>query len=325
MLEVAFWAQNQCSYDRARELLEREQHIKLNCETIRLVADFVGSLVFNEERRIAEIDYERLNTGKLEFSNDVSGVLYIETDGSALNTRTKDENGSTWRENKLGEVFSSDNIRYWTDKKGKRQHRIEKKEYISLVGPASDFKKHLFSCALRGGYGKYRETVLLSDGAAWIRSMKQEIFPDAQHILDFYHLCENVNEFAKHLFKFDESKYVSWAADICTALKASETKRVIAELATFSNSNLKNCSVNLYLYIQNNINNIDYADYIAKGYFVGSGSIESGNKIVLQQRLKQSGMRWNVTTAQSLLTLKAKQESGLWERDVVSLLLRQIR
>ena len=57
--------------------------------------------------------------------------------------------------------------------------------------------------------------------------------------------------------------------------------------------------------------------YKAKGYFCGSGAIESGNKIVLQKRLKQAGMRWEPQTAQYLLTLKTKYESGRWERDVV--------
>ncbi|MCL1918127.1 MAG: OmpA family protein, partial [Peptococcaceae bacterium] len=56
---------------------------------------------------------------------------------------------------------------------------------------------------------------------------------------------------------------------------------------------------------------------IAKGYFIGSGAIESGNKIVLQQRLKQASMRWNVSSAQPMLTLKTKCESNLWEKDAV--------
>jgi pimeloyl-ACP methyl ester carboxylesterase len=38
---------------------------------------------------------------------------------------------------------------------------------------------------------------------------------------------------------------------------------------------------------------------------------------VLQQRLKQAGMRWNIESAQPVLTLKAKAESDLWEKDVV--------
>jgi hypothetical protein len=46
----------------------------------------------------------------------------------------------------------------------------------------------MFSLAVRNGYGKYKETVLIGDGATWIRSMKEELFPDAQQILDFSHL-----------------------------------------------------------------------------------------------------------------------------------------
>lgn len=49
-------------------------------------------------------------------------------------------------------------------------------------------------------------------------------------------------------------------------------------------------------------NNIDKIDYKEKGYFVGSGAIESGNKVVLQRRCKQAGMRWSVNGAQYILT-----------------------
>ena len=322
MLEVAFWGQNQCSYQRAEEILYKKRGMKVNDDTIRLVTDYIGKLIFAEDCHKAEIAFTKLDKSELTFTNDKPGVLYIQTDGAALNTRTKDENGSTWRENKLGEVFSSDNIYYWTDKNGKRQHKIQKKEYISYVGSVNEFKKHLLACALRGGYGQYKDTVILSDGATWIRNMAQEIFPDAQQILDYYHLCENVNDYGKYLFRQDESQYKPWAKDICDALKSSEYNRVLTELEKTKDKKLKDCSINLYGYIANNINNIDYKGYEARGYFVGSGAIESGNKIVLQQRLKQAGMRWNVATAQPLLSLKAKCESGLWDDDVVEFFLK---
>jgi hypothetical protein len=127
--------------------------------------------------------------------------LYIEVDGAALNTRNKDEIGSSWRENKLGIVFSSDNIYTWINRRtGEKQRQILKREYVSYVGGVQEFKKHLLSCALKNGYGEYEKTVMISDGAAWIRNMREELFPDARQILDFYHLCENVNTFAKHAF-----------------------------------------------------------------------------------------------------------------------------
>ena len=311
MLKIAYWAQNQLSYERAEEAIFEIMKIKINDDTIRAVTDFVGNVIFKNDCSKADQSISMLNNGSLSFPKDRDGVLYIQTDGAALNTRKKDERGSTWRENKLGEVFSSKNIRYWTDHKGNRQHKTLEKEYISYIGAASEFKKHLFALALRNGYGHYKETVILSDGATWIRNMVEELFPDAQQILDFYHMCENVHTFAKYLFKMDETKYRPWAKDVCKTIKKSGFRQVLSELDNVERVP-HNCPVNLFGYITNNINNIDYATYEKKGYFIGSGAIESGNKIILQDRLKRAGMRWNVDSAQSLLTLKSKAESKLW-------------
>jgi len=315
MLKIAFWAQNQLSYQRAEEAIYEIMKINISDDTIRAVTDFVGKVIFEHDCIRADESMRMINSGSLSFSKDRDGVLYIQTDGAALNTRVQDENNSTWRENKLGEVFSSDNIRYWTDYKGKRQHQILEKEYISYIGSASEFKKHLFALALRNGYGHYKETVIISDGATWIRNMVEELFPDAQHILDYFHLCENVNTFAKHMFKMDEARYKPWAKDICNKLKNGDFQYVLNELETVDRAP-DNCPVNLFGYITNNINNIDYAAYEEKGYFIGSGAIESGNKTILQDRLKRAGMRWNTKTAQSILTLKTKAESRRWTSDV---------
>jgi hypothetical protein len=257
-----------------------------------------------------------LESGKLDFPLSRDGVVYIQTDGAALNTRLKDDTGSTWRENKLGEVFTSKDIRYWTDHKGDRQHQILRKEYISYVGSVAEFKKHLLACSLRNGYGLFKETVVLSDGATWIRNMVDEMFPDAQQILDYYHLCENVYTFAKALFGMDESRYVPWAKSICSNLKSSQYDLVLRDLKRYKDNVPSGCSVNLFGYISNNIRNIDYALYQEKGYFIGSGAIESGNKLILHDRLKRAGMRWNPSSAQAMLTLRTKAESNLWFRDV---------
>lgn len=316
MLKIAFWAQNQLSYQRAEEAIREALKIEVNDDTVRLVSNYVGNIVFNNDCIKANESFSRLGKGMLTASNKRNGVLYIQADGAALNTRLKNEEGSTWRENKLGEVFTSNDIRYWTDKKGVRRHQLLKKEYISYVGPATEFKKHLLSCALRHGYGELKETVLISDGAAWIRNMVEELFPDAQQILDFFHLAENVHVYAKHIFGGDDSNAKPWATDICNKLKRGQHKEVTKLLKSMTNAHGTGAPVNLLGYIKNNEKNINYPKYIEKGYFIGSGAIESGNKIVLQDRLKRAGMRWNVETAQAMLTLKTKAESGLWYQDV---------
>lgn len=315
MLRCSYWAQNQCSYQAAEDVMKETYGISINDDTIRLVTNYIGKLVFEHDCHRTEEIMQKYNSGTVDFKYDKKGILYIETDGAAVNTRHQNDDGSTWRENKLGVVYSSDNIHFWKNAKGERQHIINKREYVSYIGSVDEFKKHLYRCAIDNGYGLYQKTVFISDGAAWIANMIEEMFPDATHILDLFHLKENVYDFAKNKFDFDESKFIPWAERICSMLEEGKGQDVLKELRP--DERYSNC-VNLYHYISEHINHINYPDYKEKGYFCGSGAIESGNKIVLQKRLKQAGMRWEPQTAQYLLTLKSKYESRRWEQDVVN-------
>ena len=121
---------------------------------------------------------------------------------------------------------------------------------------------------------------------------------------------------------FDGSAcYEPWAKDVIKSLKESDYPSVLRELSQFKDKSLPTGTVNLHGYISNNIRNIDYKSYLEQGYFIGSGAIESANKTVLQQRLKQAGMRWNIASAQNILTLRAKYESHLWEKEVNQFIL----
>jgi hypothetical protein len=46
--------------------------------------------------------------------------------------------------------------------------------------------------------------------------------------------------------------------------------------------------------------------------FIGSGTVEAGCKAVLAQRLKHSGMRWNIPGATGILTLRCHRASDRW-------------
>jgi hypothetical protein len=146
--------------------------------------------------------------------------------------------------------------------------------------------------------------------------MKDELFPDAQQILDFYHLSEKVWSFGKLFFNGTKKKYVPWSENTCDLLRDSKYNDVLTDVL-IKEKELKQTKDLLSTYIKNNINNIDYLNYQQRGYLIGSGAMESSNKTVLQYRLKQSGMRWNIPSAQAMVTLRAKMESNRWETDVV--------
>ena len=48
--------------------------------------------------------------------------------------------------------------------------------------------------------------------------------------------------------------------------------------------------------------------------FVGSGVVEAGCKAIVGQRLKLSGMRWNIPGATGILTLRCHQASDRWDQ-----------
>ena len=62
-----------------------------------------------------------------------------------------------------------------------------------------------------------------------------------------------------------------------------------------------------------------YNEYREQGLFVGSGVIEAGCKTVIGHRLKQSGMKWSVRGANSIISLRCLYHSNriedFWEAD----------
>ncbi len=98
-------------------------------------------------------------------------------------------------------------------------------------------------------------------------------------------------------------------------LKDGQYLKVIGEVSAYKGVTIPNV-VNLHTYLTNNIGNIDYKRYREEGLYVGSGAIGSSNKTVLQRRMRQAGMRWDVPTAQNMVTLRARAVSGKWIEEV---------
>jgi hypothetical protein len=221
-----------------------------------------------------------------------------------------------WKENKLGLAFSTDDVLYWTDEHGERRHRILKKEYISLIGSSKKFSKYFYSLAFRNGLVAHKNIVLLTDGAEWIKEMRNLLFGDIRLILDFYHLAENISKFAENIYPKDDEKSAKWSETICDLFKKNGYIEAINQIKSLGKKVINKSKFDLLRYIEENMDCINYPEYLSKGCFIGSGAIESADKAALQRRLKQPGMRWNMTSAQSMATLMAKEKSSLWLKDV---------
>ena len=69
-------------------------------------------------------------------------------------------------------------------------------------------------------------------------------------------------------------------------------------------------------YFRNHQHKMDYPRYVANGWQIGSGPIESACKTVVGARLKGGGMRWREYGSHAVCQLRALLASGtnLWNK-----------
>ena len=68
-------------------------------------------------------------------------------------------------------------------------------------------------------------------------------------------------------------------------------------------------------YFENQVHRMDYPSYVARGWQIGSGPVESACKTVVGQRLKGAGMRWGEQGSDGVCHLRALflSEKGQWD------------
>lgn len=311
MLFIAFIAITESSYEKAQKILYETIKINIGDDTIRKIVNYTGKIVYEDMCNQTEVLLNSINNQTEEIKT-INEILYMEADGSFINLLEKGKTGSTWHENKIGMIFNTQDIEKKVNRKGIAYNIIKKREYISFFCKSEEFNKHFFALAIKYNYRMYATIILISDGASWVKSFKSKYIPWAIHILDFYHLADNVWKFARFIYKSDEKRYKETAERWCEMLKNSEYDLVLIELDKYKDLKCPEGVVNLYKYILKNKDLIDYKSYIQNGFLIGSGSVESANKYVLQSRMKLPGMRWNKESAQYTASLRAMICSDKW-------------
>ena len=322
MSAIAKEAVRAASYERASESIRQHYGIEIGDDTVRKVTDFVGNIVFADDTaRAALADLHHDDTiDKRRIHKRRSDILYLEMDGAMVNTRIQVD-GTSWRECKIAIAFLSEDLKSWTTAKGETRRRISDKRLIGYIGNCHDFKSYVLALAERYDYRFRNQIVVVSDGAGWIHDLVNEAFPNAVHILDLSHVKEHVGDFGHFIFK-DEATAHKWIDEMIGYIENSQILEALKKLKPYKDLKCPSNVLNLYTYISNHQECMDYKNYKSKGYFVGSGASESANKYTMQDRMKLQGMRWKTSTAQTMLALKCRIESNCWN-EVEALVRKQ--
>ncbi|MCR4655751.1 MAG: UPF0236 family protein [Lachnospiraceae bacterium] len=310
------------SYSDASTNIEEKYHVTMSSVQVEKVTDFVGAIVYDEQLKEAEIA-EGLSHNKVDGrlrrrrKND---ILYLEVDGAMVHVRDK-KDGDGWMESKHAIAFNSSNVHYYQSGGGEiTGHRILSRDFTGYIGSADDFKYHFYALAKRNDCDHCSELVVISDGALWIHDIVKELLPKATHILDLYHAKENAGKFAQAV-KRGKNQKKEFADELCDLIDSGNVSGLLKVLEPYKEEKFPPGVLNFYKYVENHKDCMNYPLYKSKGYFVGSGAIESGNIRLMQNRMKLQGMRWKLSSGQCMLSLKAKYESNKWD-EVESLMQR---
>jgi hypothetical protein len=191
--------------------------------------------------------------------------------------------------------------------------------YVGSFENAQDFGARVRQEALRRGSGRARQIVVLGDGAAWIWELARVNFPLHASlviwIVDMYHALERLHKLCLALYpQGDEAARIEtqWT----DLLKDDQVEAVITAarhrlqaLGPQTNDELES----QIGYFENQKSRMLYKTYRQQGLFYGSGVVEAGCKVVIGQRLKESGMFWTEPGGTNVVTLRCALKGNRWD------------
>jgi hypothetical protein len=181
---------------------------------------------------------------------------------------------------------------------------------VSLFGTLSDEVHE------RNPGGK-KPVVAVMDGEKALWQVLKFFLPCAVGILDIFHVIERLWN-AAHVFHAEGSTAAEqFVNDRLRMLLEGKVGGVIGGfrqmLKKHNLSAAKSKALNTVIgYFENNRGHMKYDEYLAAGYPIGSGVAEGACRHLVKDRMEQTGMRWTVEGAQSLLNLRALYLNGNW-------------
>jgi hypothetical protein len=185
--------------------------------------------------------------------------------------------------------------------------------YFSRVAEAEVFQRLTFGELYRRHLETAEQIALVSDGAEWIQGWIEFHCPEARRILDFPHAAQRICQVGEAVLGAEHASLAAWRTRQLHHLKHDGPQAVLESLRTFAGAHL---SVPLIVenlaYLEKRVAHMQYPTFQAEGWPIGSGMVESANKVVVEARLKGAGMHWSRASVNPLLALRNAVCNDRW-------------
>jgi len=206
-----------------------------------------------------------------------------------------------WRELKVGTVFD---VELQLERNPQTQELDEMAHgvnvhYTAILGTKAAFTPALWALAVQHDLPTARNRSVVADGALWIWEVAEDVCPDGQQVVDWYHATEHLYKAAVALYPHDadQSKRQHWFKKYKQHLYMGRIEKIISVLHKRDVSQFAP-------YFERHKRRMQYLEFREEGLPIGSGTVESGVK-QFKQRLCGTGMRWNRDNAKRMIILRS--------------------
>ena len=195
--------------------------------------------------------------------------------------------------------------------------------YFSRLAEAETFTRLATVETQRCGTERAETVCAVNDGAEWIQGFIDVQRHDAVRILDFSHAAGYVAQVGQAVLGEGTAEFKAWLATTLHELKHDSPDKILQTLRDMQHELVGGATSPERLdtvrtavqYLEKRRGQMEYAHFQAAGYPIGSGSVESGNKVVVEARMKGAGMHWARRHVNPLVALRDVLCSERWEQD----------
>ena len=191
--------------------------------------------------------------------------------------------------------------------RGESVVHTRKLSYFSRKVSAQEFQRLALVEIQRRGVENAQAVAAVMDGAEWEQGFVDFHCPQATRILDFPHAAEHLNAIGEFLHGEHTPASQAWLKERSHRLKHEGPDSLLLELGKLQRKHPNVQVIASHLaYLKKRKEQMQYPRFQTQGWPIGSGIVESGNKLVVEARLKGAGMHWAEDHVNPMLALDRK-------------------
>lgn len=300
--------------DASERVLCRASGLRLSESTVQRTAESAGERL----RKLLEAGVQFGPDEHWEWECDAFGrtCAYASVDAKAVRQQGPNGAAAEGRMPYVGMIYNPRGAsRTLERRKATTPHQVR---YLAGLYDLDQLGRELRKQAAQVGWDDAEQQIALSDGGSGLEDFFKNNFPLATIIIDFWHVHEYLVEFGKALLGESEDA-TQWIDARCHQLKAEGGAAVLATLEALDLADRSDGLRELHRvttgYFRNHQHKMNYPQYVANGWQIGSGPVESACGTVIGDRLCGSGMRWAPFGTNAISHLRALylSQRNQWE------------